>query len=1467
MDDLIEFELPEKDPPSIDSLELLVNNQEDEKDKKEKANKEKNFDLNTNLIHLKNEDNETNNIKLENAPLPTEHISQKQSLSSSSQSSSPQTTEHETKNILDEVDNDSLIQIPSPASVLREHISTASSRSNITAEDNYQQQDKLQKISQPQLQQLQQFSQQISQQQSFSNSSQSSIPQSKEHENDIEESDSLIQIPLPATVLRENISTPIPIENKPQQAGQFQQQQLQQQQLQSQSQQQIQQQQKLLQIPQQPEQQPRQQFEQQPQQQFEQQPQQQSEQQPQQQFEQQPQQQSEQQSQQQSEQQSQQQFEQQPQQQSEQQPQQQSEQQPQLQQIQHQNQQQSQPQPQQQQQLQSQISQPQIDVPKKHVKIQPPSIPIANQPNTQLSAEANSDSKSLIILVNEKNANEANKKNNTGVTESNVHRNGNADINISINLDEPITLNAEENKDNNDFLIDFTEIPISNNPKKTSIDNDILELQPTPQWVNVIHSYITNLISLQLSIAIHRSKLFSLYDCFRDLQKNFKPDLTLEIPTLKATCCNLIDCINKARQIVYSCSASHWGQSAITWPASTIKDSVRRLREDINECIVQFNCRKPAPNFLISDKELEAQDKVDQLQLKGSLLEYLNRISEQGQKTPQMEQIVQLIKQRLDSIGPVEGIQEGPALLHITPFLPSRLNLVLDKKDFVVCQKIGCGTFGSVYKGYMAKSQKPVAIKMLNAHLLGGRQLETFKREVWTMANLNHPSILHLVGITLTAPFCIVTELLKCSLYDRLKFLSPTKRSVIALRVSQAMEQLHAARIIHRDLKSANILLDDDDMPRVCDFGLVGFKKRGTKTGFVGTAQWMAPEILRSSPFYDEKVDVYSFAVLLWEMLTQKQPYMNMTQDQMVLAIIEKGLRPEIGNGPEFGPPGLISLIKKCWSEKPSDRPSFPQISTALFLPECHFIGTDEEEFKRLSTKQLLSSMIIHAYDTCNWQRLDELLDSVTPEQSNEDPELINTIIALFPNLNDDRKLKILECLPKILDLEQFLRLKGYSFIVSLFSSEKPSNSPKVIQMSVKMLRTIPLSSKGFRQVKLISSLSKCLNDDALLFLADLCNYEDIAKQVADHYIPFNVKIGQEIILLKIYRNILKFPKLRQKVAECLQPVHLAAVTIHDYPNEVCECLVNYGFVMDHSKLIINIDLIPKIAEVASQTPLALKLLSKIFFICSVEDLAEYKEIIHELLQNYGQFFKDQNIYLKLASIDQNQNTSQLNSNSGSLSASNSMSANISRSNSRAASAAISRSPSNVPTHKVFNVHATVQSAAVSRSPSVVSTTPNIQYPQSTVQSASISRSSSNVNTANASNNISSAADSNTSNHFSSSASRSNSIPQVDVNNQEHLIDPHPIEEHLIDPHPVEEHLIDPHPLEEHLIDTHPIEQQLIDPHPVDHHIADQHSQQKLIRFIDPASENPQFNTQPQYAQQFSLIELNKPQDQTSDQK
>jgi serine/threonine protein kinase len=171
--------------------------------------------------------------------------------------------------------------------------------------------------------------------------------------------------------------------------------------------------------------------------------------------------------------------------------------------------------------------------------------------------------------------------------------------------------------------------------------------------------------------------------------------------------------------------------------------------------------------------------------------------------------------------------------------------------------------------------------------------------------------------------------------------LTPTDRTLIALDVARGMEYMHERAIIHRDLKSLNILLDSERRARICDFGLVRLKSLAPMTGLIGTPQWMAPEILMCSIYYDGKVDVFSYGVVLWELLTNELPYPNVPLEKLGYLVVEQHLRPGI---PHETPSDLAALITACWAGSPSDRPTFTQIINLLNSTNYHFPGTIEDE-------------------------------------------------------------------------------------------------------------------------------------------------------------------------------------------------------------------------------------------------------------------------------------------------------------------------------------------------------------------------------------------------------------------------------------------------------------------------------------------------------------------------------------------
>ncbi|XP_075491544.1 serine/threonine/tyrosine-protein kinase HT1 [Primulina tabacum] len=265
--------------------------------------------------------------------------------------------------------------------------------------------------------------------------------------------------------------------------------------------------------------------------------------------------------------------------------------------------------------------------------------------------------------------------------------------------------------------------------------------------------------------------------------------------------------------------------------------------------------------------------------------------------------------------------------------------VLIDAKSLFIGSKIGEGAHGKVYKGRYG--DRIVAIKVLNC----GNTLEEravlenrFVREVTMMSKVKHENLVKFIGACKDPIMVIVTELLpEMSLRKYLSSIRPNQLDLhvalsFALDIAQAMDCLHANGIIHRDLKPDNLLLTENQKSvKLADFGLAREESlTEMMTAETGTYRWMAPELYSTvtlrqgeKKHYNNKVDVYSFGIVLWELLTNRMPFEGMSNLQAAYAAAFKQARPTL---PEDTPPDLAFIIHSCWVEDPNVRPSFSQI-------------------------------------------------------------------------------------------------------------------------------------------------------------------------------------------------------------------------------------------------------------------------------------------------------------------------------------------------------------------------------------------------------------------------------------------------------------------------------------------------------------------------------------------------------------
>lgn len=271
--------------------------------------------------------------------------------------------------------------------------------------------------------------------------------------------------------------------------------------------------------------------------------------------------------------------------------------------------------------------------------------------------------------------------------------------------------------------------------------------------------------------------------------------------------------------------------------------------------------------------------------------------------------------------------------------------------ELVLEEIIGVGGFGKVYRGTWKDQEVAVKAARQDPDEDITATAASVKQEAKLFSMLQHPNIIKLEGVCLEEPnLCLVMEYARGGTLNRVltgRRIPPHILVNWAVQIARGMHYLHEGAvvpIIHRDLKSSNILLletiENDDIGRktlkITDFGLAREWHKTTKMSAAGTYSWMAPEVIKSSLF-SKGSDVWSYGVLLWELLTGEVPYRGIDGLAVAYGVAVNKLTLPI---PSTCPEPFAKLMEECWDQDPHVRPSFSCILEQLSAIEEAVMAT-----------------------------------------------------------------------------------------------------------------------------------------------------------------------------------------------------------------------------------------------------------------------------------------------------------------------------------------------------------------------------------------------------------------------------------------------------------------------------------------------------------------------------------------------
>uniref|UniRef100_H3AIR1 Mitogen-activated protein kinase kinase kinase n=1 Tax=Latimeria chalumnae TaxID=7897 RepID=H3AIR1_LATCH len=329
--------------------------------------------------------------------------------------------------------------------------------------------------------------------------------------------------------------------------------------------------------------------------------------------------------------------------------------------------------------------------------------------------------------------------------------------------------------------------------------------------------------------------------------------------------------------------------------------------------------------------------------------------------------------------------------------------LEIDFSELALEEIIGIGGFGKVYRAIWRGEEVAVKAARQDPDEDVCQTVENVRQEAKLFAMLRHPNIIALRGVCLKEPnLCLIMEFARGGSLNRVlsgKRIPPHILVNWAVQIARGMNYLHdeaIVSIIHRDLKSSNTLIlekvENEDLNnkilKITDFGLAREWHKTTKMSAAGTYAWMAPEVIRSSMF-SKSSDVWSYGVLLWELLTGEVPFRGIDGLAVAYGVAMNKLALPI---PSTCPEPFTKLMEDCWNPDPHCRPSFASVLDQLTaIEESGFFEMPQDSFHslqedwKLEIKEMFDQLRAKEKELRTWE---EELSRAAVQQKNQEEVL-----------------------------------------------------------------------------------------------------------------------------------------------------------------------------------------------------------------------------------------------------------------------------------------------------------------------------------------------------------------------------------------------------------------------------------------------------------------------------------------------